>query len=495
MKNKKGFFLAETIAVIAVVGVVLIYVFRLFSGVYISYRQSEKYNTVASVNALANVQKYYDSVAKIDTTTLNASNPYVDLTYSAIYDSTYYTKLKEEYKVTRVYLIDLDNLSNHISDFNIKLRRYIKTILNKTGVVLVIEVNNDEYAYSKIKKVKGKICTFSGELVQGAEFIDGQYTYRYMQQGASTDWENIEQDGWGVILTDKTATTPVTTTLCNYINNKPIVSMARMYANSQASSINTSSFDTSHVVNMQGMFYAAKARTIDLRGFDTSNVTNMNVMFSQIEAAELLGLEDFNTENVTSMAQMFALNYNIYDYWFLEDWDVGNVTDMTGMFMLHSTCFNNSTCLEKWDTEIDFTSLQGWDTSSVTTMEGMFQHLMVKSFEPFRNWDTSNVTKMNNMFNISGTTVNSTVTSLSGLEGFEVDNVTTMRNMLRNYASLTDVSAIKNWNIANVTDIRDMLNGSNNITNATELDGWTASQITTANKKNAFTCNPKPSWF
>ena len=53
-------------------------------------------------------------------------------------------------------------------------------------------------------------CTFDGELVQGAEYVNGQYTYRYMQEVKSVDtglsWVNIEEDGWGVQLTDKTST-------------------------------------------------------------------------------------------------------------------------------------------------------------------------------------------------------------------------------------------------------------------------------------------------
>ena len=83
-------------------------------------------------------------------------------------------------------------------------------------------------------------CTFDGELTQGAEYVNGQYTYRYKQEGSynysgnDLVWSNISTDGWGVQLTDKTSTEPVTSKLCTYINNKPVVSMSSMFSNSKA---------------------------------------------------------------------------------------------------------------------------------------------------------------------------------------------------------------------------------------------------------------------
>ena len=118
MKNKKGFFLAETMVVITVVAVVLITVFKVFSSVYLSYRQSEKYNTVAAVNAAVNVQKYYNSIEIIDTNLINPARSYVDLTNGEKYNSEFYSKIKEEYNITNIFLVDLDNIDSHLSEFN-----------------------------------------------------------------------------------------------------------------------------------------------------------------------------------------------------------------------------------------------------------------------------------------------------------------------------------------------------------------------------------------
>ena len=131
-------------------------------------------------------------------------------------------------------------------------------------------------------------CTFDGELVQGAEYINGQYTYRYMQEyrlvgTARFSWREIEQDGWGVALTDLESTEPVTSKLCATINNKPIVSTSWMYVGSKATSIDLSSLDTSNVVNMAGMFYWNKSPILDLSGFDIGKVKDMSQMFDAAE--------------------------------------------------------------------------------------------------------------------------------------------------------------------------------------------------------------------
>lgn len=110
-------------------------------------------------------------------------------------------------------------------------------------------------------------CTFNGELVQGAEYVNGQYTYRYKEEFAPglRGHQSIEEDGWGVYLTDKDSTEPITTPLCSTINDKPVVSMSYMFLNSKAKNVDLSSFDTSNVTNMQSMFHNSKFENLDLR--------------------------------------------------------------------------------------------------------------------------------------------------------------------------------------------------------------------------------------
>ena len=68
-------------------------------------------------------------------------------------------------------------------------------------------------------------CVFNGELVQGAEYNDGTYIYRYQQKGVHERFENASTDveGWGVILDPSKYPTKVVGSPCSTIGNKPIV--------------------------------------------------------------------------------------------------------------------------------------------------------------------------------------------------------------------------------------------------------------------------------
>ena len=221
-------------------------------------------------------------------------------------------------------------------------------------------------------------CTYNGELTQGAEFTDGQYTYRYMQEWGwnttsnSVTWNNINEDGWGVKLTDPTSTNPVNTRLCTSINNKPIVSMRNMFNGSQSTSIDLSSFDTSDVTNMYGMFKNSQAASLNLNTFNTSKVTNMSEMFSGSQTTSL-NLNSFNTSKVTDMSNMFSYsNVATLD---LSNFDTRNVTNMYGMFEGSKT------------TSINISS---FNTKKVTDMTGMFIRSRATSLD-FSNFDNSSL--------------------------------------------------------------------------------------------------------
>ena len=204
-------------------------------------------------------------------------------------------------------------------------------------------------------------CVFDGELVQGAEYVNGQYTYRYMQEGDYSEsglaWTNISDDGWGVQLTDKTSTSPVTSKLCTYINNKPVTSMSRMFSSSAATTLNLSNFDTSKVTDMSHMFYGSQATTLDLSNFDTSNVTDMSDMFES-SAATTLDLSNFDTSNVTDMSFMFC--DSVATTIDLSNFDTSKVTSMRYMFY-------NSTNLKTIYASDKF------NTNAVTSSFWMFQ--------------------------------------------------------------------------------------------------------------------------
>lgn len=147
-ENKNAFFLSETMVVIAVVSVVLLGVFKIFSHVYTNYKQEERYNTINAINALSNIKKYFDNKGvSYDSITLN--NGYADITNIQEYETDYFDAIKKEYSVDKLYLIDMSIEDKTFPNFNVILRKYINTI-KTSGLILLVQVNGSEYANIKV---------------------------------------------------------------------------------------------------------------------------------------------------------------------------------------------------------------------------------------------------------------------------------------------------------------------------------------------------------
>ena len=322
--------------------------------------------------------------------------------------------------------------------------------------------------YNKNKSFTGKLgiseyksnspaptyCTYDGELTQGAEYVNGQYTYRYMQEGSEPEeddglgWSNISEDGWGVQLTNKKSTDPVTSTLCTYINNKPVVSMTWMFAmtldeeadspeDMSFNSVDLSSFNTENVTNMSHMFYADGFKSLNLSTFDTSRVTDMSYMLGAHYATSGIDVSNFDTSNVTNMNAMFYANFAT-SITGIENFDTSKVTDMTDMFRgIKSTTLD----------------LSNFDTSKVTSMYGMFSSCDVETLN-ISNFATSNVTLMSWMFNgYKGTII--------GLSNFNTSNVTDMQRMFAYYEGTTpDLSSFDTSNVTNMSEMFEYYKGT-----------------------------------
>ena len=300
-------------------------------------------------------------------------------------------------------------------------------------------------------------CKTNDTLTQGLQYVNGQYTYAYKQKGAYASsglaWNNINNNGWGVQLTDKASTDAVTSKLCTYINNKPITSVSYMFSNSQATTLDLSDFDTSKVTDMTSMFYRSQTELLNLSSLDTSNVTSMSGMFSDSQTTTL-DVSGFNTSKVTNMSDMFAgtkvrtLN--------LSKFDTSKVTNMSGMFAdtsltsLNVSNFNTSkvtdmSCMFVGG-KFTILDLSNFDTSNVDNMGGMFIDSQVKTLD-LSNFDTSNVTEMWRMFD--GAQATKIV-----LSSFNTSNVTNMYQMFsKSHVNNLDLS---NFNTSKVTDMNRM---------------------------------------
>ena len=307
------------------------------------------------------------------------------------------------------------------------------------------------------------LCTTNTELTQGAEYVNGQYTYRYMQEGKSSSsglaWQNITSDGWGVQLTDKASTDAVNSEVCTYINNKPITSMAYMFANSKATSIDLTNINTSKVTEMGGMFDSSQATTLDVSNFDTTNVTDMKGMFANSQATTL-DLSSFNTSKVIDMTEMFS--YNQATTLDVSNFDTTNVTDMNWMFSasqattldLSSFDTSNVTNMGAMFYESEATSLDvsNFNTSNVTDMSYMFYYSQATTLD-VSNFNTSNVTDMSSMFE-------ATQAVTLDLSSFNTNKVTNMNGMFNDSTLLTTIYASDKFNTYNVMYSTNMFTGS-----------------------------------
>ncbi len=370
-------------------------------------------------------------------------------------------------------------------------------------------------------------CKTSDTLAQGLEYVNGQYTYGYMKEGHNSSsglaWSDISNDGWGVQLTDKASTDAITSKICSYINNKPLVSaagtfnkskatilnldglntsniinmngmfsntqittldvskfntsnvkdMGWMFSGSQTTTLDLSNLNTSNVTNMEGMFYNSKATVLNLSSFNTSKVTNMNAMFNKSQAITI-DVSSFNTSNVTNMSNMFG--YSQATALDLSNFNTSNVTDMSWMFSnsqtttLNLSNFNTSnvTSMEEmfYKSQATTIDVSSFNTSNVTNMSNMFGYSQATALD-LSNFNTSNVTDMSWMFS------NSQTTTLN-LSNFNTSNVTSMEEMFyKSQATTIDVSS---FNTSNVTNMKYMFGYSQ--ATALDLSNFNTSKVT-----------------
>ena len=406
-----------------------------------------------------------ETIIDIKVNNLNPVDTYYKLLYLKNTNITikYYESTKDTYNVVTTYNKPNDSITSSNSN-TIKLlitnnsasSQNIALTMKGGYITNTIQDIITPSTYSEITLVETPstntyFCTTTNTLTQGLKYVNGQYTYAYKQEGknsSSLSWRNITTDGWGVQLTDRTSTDAVTSSLCTYINNKPISSMSNMFVYSQATSINLSNFNTSKVTNMSAMFYKSQATTLDLSSFDTSNVTLMDFMFAYSQATTL-DASKLNTSIVKNMSYMFIDSQaTTLD---LSNFDTSNVTNMYSMFE-----GSQATTLD----------VSNFDTSKVTDMGWMFKGNKSTTVDVSK-FDTSNVTNMSNMFS------NSQATTLD-VSNFNTSKVTNMSYMFWNSKStMLDVS---NFNTSNVTNMSYMFSGSKATT--LDLNNFDTSKVT-----------------
>ena len=449
MENKKGFTLVELLAVIAILAILVILA---LPNVINLYNRAQKETFLTEVKKIhSEAEKKYIS-SSINGNTIKTINSEDD------------SKLDMTGEKLQ-YCINLNN-SGKVISMKVSNHKWIASLEDGKSIEdLTIDDledgNLDGYkctGTSSVPVPPAVYCTYNGTLTQGTEYVQGQYTYRYKQEkndvnedNLSVNWKNMNNDGWGVALTNPNSTDEVKTDdVCTYINDIPVTSMAGMFALSQASSIDLSGLNTSNVTNMTVMFSIAQAKNLDFSKFDTSNVTNMYGMFAYNNASQL-DLRSFNTKKVSNMRLMFsniqAASVN------LSSFDTSNVTNMYGMF-----AYSNPTTLD----------LSNFNTSKVTDMTGMFNNNKAETINGLNNFNTSKVSSMNCMF------CDSQVKNIN-LSSFDTSNVTDMNGMfLRTKVATLNISKFNTRKVTNMS----WLFAESQLTTIEGLDKLNTSNVT-----------------
>ena len=340
-----------------------------------------------------------ETIIDIKVNNLNPVDTYYKLLYLKNTNITikYYESTKDTYDVVTTYNKPNDSITSSNSNIVKLLITNSSTSLQNIALTMkggyitnTIQDIITPSTYSEITLVETPstntfFCKTNDTLTQGLQYVNGQYTYAYKQRGnyasSGIAWNNINNNGWRVQLTDKASTDAVTSSLCTYINNKPISSMSNMFVYSQATSIDLSNFNTSKVTNMSYMFWNSKSTMLDVSNFNTSNVTNMSYMFYYSQATTL-DVSNFNTSKVTNMSYMFWNSKStMLD---VSNFNTSNVTNMSYMFS-----GSKATTLD----------LNNFDTSKVTNMSYMFSSSTnLKTIYVSNKFNTDKVTSSTYMF-------------------------------------------------------------------------------------------------
>ena len=370
-----------------------------------------------------------------------------------------------------------------------------KIMMLMIGLLIVIPVTI--YAACKIEiNINSKIqivnkgympCTFDGDMVQGAEFVYGDFIYRYKQEANRThtsgfnwvyylEWININEDGWGVRHkdTDSNVEGELTPKMCSSINGKPIVSMAyTFYGMRKINKMNLSYIDTSNVVNMEGTFMY------------TSQLSPENE--NHIRKTELVGLENWEVNKAKSMKHMFlgtAQDSNSVYVTDMSGWNTSNVENFESMFFEFGEGDYND---DSYD-EFVVTGYENFSLKSAKDISYMFSYFgtNVKNVVvDVSKYNLYNLDSIEGVFEGFGR--NSKTVKVIGLDKWDVSRIKNMGDLFLcfgQYSETVDIGNISKWNVSNVEYMYSMFNqfaSYSKSANAGDLSNWDVSKVKNMN--------------
>lgn len=238
--------------------------------------------------------------------------------------------------------------------------------------------------------------------------------------------------------------------------------------------------DTSNVKVLKGLFY--NSPDIDLtpiKEWDVSNVEKMEVTFQLSKISDYSPLSSWNFENLTEVISVFN-NAKAETLHGVENWDVSKVVTMTGVFQ----GMINLLSLEP---------LLSWDTSSVEDLSYCFDNLKLSSLHGLENWNVSKVTGMTqtlaHLENVTSLLPlsnwkpkpsamyrtfydDSNLLSVKGLEGFDVSECASLIETFAGGQYIATLEGLETWDTANVTSFEGCFRGAIWLGDIEAIGGW-----------------------
>ena len=293
------------------------------------------------------------------------------------------------------------------------------------------------------------------------------------------------------------------------------------YGCSGVSSLDVSHFNTSKVTNMYGMFQDCSGlTTLDVSHFNTSKVITMGSMFQNCSGLTMLDLGSFNINKVENLSQIFSGCSNLATIYVGGGWFVGESTpsvDYSNMFYGctslvggQGTHYNNNPssmdsnyavadnpsagmpgymtgkCYVIYDP--DNTTLTFYYDYLANTRQGIVYYPIWYPSSPdwYRDLTAKSVTQV--VFDPSFAEVRPTSTlgwfygmnqlsSVSGMEYLNTEDVTNMENMFNGCSALTSLD-LSTFSTPNLQIMNKMFYGCYNLTTIYASDLWTTQSDT-----------------
>ena len=213
--------------------------------------------------------------------------------------------------------------------------------------------------------------------------------------------------------------------------------------------------------------------------------SDSSYMFSGLGAlTDIADLEYLKTAKVINMHGLFQDAYSLSNINALAKWNTSSVTDMRAVFNILDDTIKST---QEYGKLKDISALANWNVSSVTTLEEFLQdHPDIENYNALADWDTSSVTTLHSAFGISEraytkANARSKLTSIDGLQNWNVSKVTDFQNIFRHTEKLTNVDALINWDTSSATSFKTAFSYMDNLLNVDGLINWNTSNVTNMN--------------